>query len=432
MNKIAIIIKREYLTRVAKRSFLLTTILVPLFIFGFYAILIAIAVKGGNETQRIAVIDEANLFNGKIEKKENFTFQFITNENPVTYKEKYVQQGYTSYLYVPPFDLNKPSGIIIYSESQIGPMTKGSIEKIINNAIENKRMLAANIDPARMKEFKSDISINAEVGKGKEFKKGASEVSYGVGFTAGILIYITMFIYGMMVMRGVMEEKINRISEVVISSVKPFQLMLGKIVGIAAVGITQFMIWIALMFVLQLFIPLIFPGLASQMAAQTSQNPTMQQSGMVSTIIEGLRSLNIGLILFAFIFYFIGGYLLYASLFAAVGSVVSEDQQEAQQLTLPITMPIVIAFVIMTKAVGEPNSGLALFGSLFPLTSPIVMMGRIAYEPPFWQIALSMFFLVLGFLGTTWLAAKIYRTGILLYGKKVTWRVMWKWAFRSS
>jgi len=436
MNKIWVILKREYITRVAKRSFLLMTILIPLLIFGFYAAIIAVAISGGNEKQNIAVIDQGSLFNGKIQDKDNFAFSFIDNEQVDDFLQKYHQQGFTSLLYIPSFDLNDPKNISIYSESQLGPITKGRIEKIINNAIENRRMMAAHIDPSQLNNIKSDISITARVGKGKEFKKGSSEISSAVGYASGILIYITMFIYGMMVMRGVMEEKINRIAEVIVSSVKPFQLMMGKIIGIGAVGLTQFVIWIVLVFVLQLFIPVIFPGLAHNMAAvQASQPGGAQQSGGLMALTEGLKYLNFGLIIFAFLFYFIGGYLMYASLFAAVGSAVSEDQQEAQQLTLPITMPIVLAFVIMTRAAAEPESGIAIFGSLFPLTSPIVMMARIPYgvgtTVPWWQLGLSMLFLILGFLFTTWLAGKIYRTGILMYGKKASWKEMWKWAFKS-
>jgi len=186
-----------------------------------------------------------------------------------------------------------------------------------------------------------------------------------------------------------------------------------------------------LMFVLQFFIPVFFPSMTHAMAAQSPA----QQSGGLAAFLEGFKYMNFGLIVFAFIFYFVGGYLLYASLFAAVGSAVSEDQQEAQQLTLPITMPIVLAFVIMTRAAAEPESGLAVFGSLFPLTSPIVMMARIPYgigtTVPWWQLGLSMLLLVFGFLFTAWLAGKIYRTGILMYGKKASWKEMWKWAFRS-
>ncbi len=435
MNKIWVILRREYITRVAKRSFLLMTILVPLLIFGFYAAIIAVAISGGNEKQNIAVIDEESLFNGKIENKDNFNFTIIKDEQPNDFLLKYRKLGYTSFLYIPKFDLNSPRNINIYSESQIGPITKSKIEKIINNAIENKRMVEANIDPVKLNNIKSDITIENPVGTGNQFKKGSADVSSAVGYASGILIYITMFIYGMMVMRGVMEEKINRIAEVIVSSVRPFQLMLGKIIGIGAVGLTQFVIWIVLVVLLQFLIPLLFPGLThAAAAAQSAQVPGQQPSGFVA-ITEGLKYLNFGLIIFAFLFYFLGGYLIYAALFAAVGSAVSEDQQEAQQLTLPITMPIVLAFVIMTRAAAEPESGLAVFGSLFPLTSPIVMMARIPYgvgtTVPWWQLGLSMLFLILGFLFTTWLAGKIYRTGILMYGKKASWKEMWKWAFKS-
>jgi len=435
MNKIWVILKREYKTRVAKRSFLLMTILVPLLIFGFYAAIIAVALSGGNEKQNIAVIDEASLFDGKIENKDNFTFTFINDASVDKFRDEYRKQGFTSLLYIPKFDLNNPKDINIYSETQIGPVTKSRIEKIVNNAIENKRMIAANIDPAKLNNIKSDITIENPVGKGKDIKKGSADVSSAVGYAAGILIYITMFIYGMMVMRGVMEEKINRIAEVIVSSVKPFQLMVGKIIGIGAVGLTQFVIWIVIVFILQFLIPIIFPSLAHSMAAAQANTPQAQQSGALTAISQGLKYLNFGLIIFCFIFYFIGGYLIYASLFAAVGCSVSEDQQEAQQLTLPITMPIVLAFVIMTKAAAEPESGIAVFGSLFPLTSPIVMMARIPYgigsTVPWWQLGLSMVFLIMGFLFTAWLAGKIYRTGILMYGKKASWKEMWKWAFKS-
>ena len=243
-------------------------------------------------------------------------------------------------------------------------------------------------------------------------------------------------------MRGVMEEKVSRIAEVIVSSVKPFQLMMGKIFGIGAVGLVQFIIWVILVNGLFILLPIIFPGLMGHAQSMPVQPGGMaaaqaaQSSGAFTELMQGLHEINFPLIIGCFIFYFLGGYLLYSSLFAAVGSSVNEDPQDAQSLLLPITMPIVFGIVIMTKAVNDPSSGIAVFGSLFPLFSPIVMMARIAHGVPdvvpYWQLAASMLFLVLGFLLTTWIAAKIYRTGILLYGKKVTWKEMWKWAFRKS
>ncbi len=436
MKKIGLVIQREYLTRVKKKSFLLTTILVPIVIIGFYAAIIAISVSGTSTSQKIAVIDEDSLFNGKIDKAKDdlSSYTFVQNETEQSFRNKYKSQNYTTFLYVPKFAIANPSGIRIHSQSAISLSEKIKIEETVNKAIEAKRMFGSQIDPEKYKAIYSNISIDNPIDSENGEKKSVAGVAYGVSFAAGILIYMILLIYGMMVMRGVMEEKMNRIAEVIVSSIKPFQLMLGKIIGIGAVGLTQFSIWIILVFVLQLVIPLIFPGLFHQMAAHGAAAQAAQQGGpqnMLALVSEGIKSLPLGLMVFCFIFYFLGGYLIYASLFAAVGSAVSEDQQEAQQLTFPIMMPIILGFVIMTKAVNDPNSSLAIFGSLFPLTSPIVMMGRIAYSPPAWQIILSMIFLILGFLFFTWLTAKIYRTGILMYGKKASWKEMWKWAFKK-
>jgi ABC-2 type transport system permease protein len=311
--------------------------------------------------------------------------------------------------------------------------TKSKIQRTVNSAIETKRLQAANINPDQYKAINADISLQNIIDSGSGEKKSVAGVAYAVSFFCGFLIYMILMIYGTMVMRGVMEEKTNRIAEVIVSSVKPFQLMLGKILGIGAVGVTQFVIWIVLLVGLQLLIPVMVPSMGqelTQQAAATAADP--EAGGMFLTITEGLGSINVPLNIFCFLFYFIGGYLLYASLFAAIGSVVSEDQSEAQSLVFPVMMPIILALVIMTKAVADPNSSLAVFGSLFPLTSPIVMMGRINYDVPAWELILSMVLLVLGFLFFTWMTAKIYRTGILLYGKRVTWKEMIRWTFRKS
>ncbi|HVM88566.1 MAG TPA: ABC transporter permease [Puia sp.] len=433
MKKIWLVIQREYLTRVKKRSFLLLTILVPLIIIGFYAAIIAISISGNSSSQKMAIVDEANLFNGKIDKSKSdlSDYTFIQNETETSFKEKYKDRGYSSFLYIPKFNIDTPAGLKIHSQSAISLSEKSKIEGLINKAIEEKRLITAQIDPAKYKAINSDISIDNAIDSEKGEKKAVAGVAYAVSFAAGILIYMILIIYGMMVMRGVMEEKMNRIAEVVVSSVKPFQLMLGKIIGIGGVGLTQFIIWLVLMFLLQIIVTALFPGLSHQVATMQASQQVGQQN-MMQLVSEGIKSLPVGLMVFCFLFYFLGGYLIYASLFAAVGSAVSEDQQEAQQLTFPIMMPIILGFVIMTKAVNDPNSGLALFGSLFPLTSPVVMMGRIAYSPPAWQIILSMLLLILGFLFFTWLTAKIYRTGILMYGKKITWKEMVKWAFRKG
>jgi ABC-2 type transport system permease protein len=265
--------------------------------------------------------------------------------------------------------------------------------------------------------------------KEKIAKKEHSGVAYAAGYTSSFLIYIIILIYGTMVMRGVSEEKTNRIAEIIISSVKPFQLMMGKIIGIGAVGLTQFFMWIVLVMI---FILVLFNFLPQEMLHEAGKQTTEQQS---ADFAAELATVNLPLVILCFIFYFIFGYLFYASLFAAVGSAVSEDAQDTQSLMLPVTMPIVLAIVIMMQVIVNPTSSMATWSSMVPFFSPVVMMSRIPFgvpgTVPWWELGASMLMLVAGFLFITWLSAKIYRTGILLYGKKITWREMWKWTIRS-
>lgn len=252
-------------------------------------------------------------------------------------------------------------------------------------------------------------------------------LAYGIGYASSFAIYITILVYGMMVMRGVSEEKTNRVAEIIISSVKPFQLMMGKIVGIGAVGLTQFLIWLLLLVIFASGLFLLVPAHLLEQAAAGSSNASLSPD---------ISGLNLPLIIFCFVFYFLFGYLFYASLFAAVGSAVSEDAQDNQSLLLPVTMPIVLAIVIMMTAINDPVGTLATWGSLIPFFSPVVMMARIPFgvpaTVPWWELGLSMFLLIGGFLFNTWISAKIYRTGILMYGKKISWKEIWRWAFRNS
>lgn len=446
MNKIFLVARREFLSRVQKKTFLLTTILLPLIIFGFYALLIYFSVKT-NDNLHIAVADEANILNGKISSKDDISFEVIKNETPESLNTALEQKKYDGYIFIPhTYNLMGKDSLQLKSNKAIGIMTREKIQKSFDDVLEEKRLLSLNISKAQLDSIQNNNNqIKFATVNGKTDDNTKAGISYAVGYISGFLIYIILFIYGTMVMRGVMEEKMNRIAEVIVSSVKPFQLMMGKITGIGAVGLVQFIIWIVLIFGLQLLLPLLFPDLLHQMQGQPIQPAGMQaaqaaqamkQSGGMSELMNSLQQINFTLIIGCFIFYFLGGYLLYSSLFAAVGSAVNEDPQDAQSLLLPITMPIIFAIVIMTKAVNEPNSSLAVFGSLFPLTSPIVMMARIAHGIPegvtLWELILSMALLIAGFLATTWLAAKIYRTGILMYGKKITWKEMWKWAVRKS
>lgn len=435
MNKIALIARREFLTRVQKKTFLLTTILLPLLFFGFYAMIIYFSVNS-DEKYNIAVADEANVFNNKLEGDENISFSFVKGEDEQSLKQDIEKGKYEGYAIIPAnANILDKINISIVTQKSVGLMSRGKIEDKLNGALEQQRLLALNISPAQLDSAKKEGNIQFSTVEGKNDSGEEVGMSYAIGYVSGFLIYIVLFIYGAMVMRGVMEEKVNRIAEVIVSSVKPFQLMMGKILGIGAVGLVQFIIWIILMTSLNFLLPLIFPQLAAQMHNSNMQNGAMQaadtlkNSGLIGNV-----NINIPLILGCFIFYFIGGYLLYSSLFACVGSAVNEDPQDAQSLMLPITMPIIFGIVIMTKAVNEPTSSLAVFGSLFPLFSPIVMMARIAHGVgdvvPLWQLLTSMGLLILGFIFTTWFAGKVYRTGILMYGKKPSWKEMWKWAFR--
>lgn len=436
MNKISLIAKREFLTRVQKKTFLLTTILLPLIIFGFYALIIYFSVSG-NEGIRLAVADESGLLKDKLKSNDEVTFEFVNKENTTSLRKMVNDSKYDGYIF---FD-SATDSIQIVSEKSFGLITRDNIQDKIDEALEEKRLSGLNITKAQIDSAKAKSNTNFSTIRGEENSDLKAGVSYVVGMISGFLIYIILFIYGSMVMRGVMEEKVSRIAEVIVSSVKPYQLMMGKIFGIGAVGLVQFIIWILLMFGLQLLLPLIFPDMLHQMQAAPIQPASVQvmesaNNGALSKVMEGLGTINFPVIIGCFIFYFLGGYLIYSSLFAAVGSAVNEDPQDAQSLMLPVTMPIIFAIVIMMKAVNDPTSGLAVFGSLFPLTSPIVMVARVAQgvpDPvPVWQLLLSMALLILGFLGTTWMAAKIYRTGILMYGKKVTWKEMWKWAFKKA
>lgn len=430
MSKIGLIIGREYFTRVRKKSFLIMTILVPLLMIGFYAGILLIAMKGGSDNQKIAVIDEAGLFKDSAASKDNSVqFQIIKNETEQGYVKKYKAAGYNSFLYIPPVNIDTPKGFILHSASSASLTTMGKIESVINKAIVDKRLQAKGIDPASYKNIAADVNLENTIDTKEGAKKSVAGVAYAVSFACGMLIYLMMIIYGTQVMRGVTEEKTNRIAEVVVSSVKPFDLMMGKILGIGAVGLTQFAIWIFLIALGQAIIPMVFPHMMQTVQAGTQGADT---ASMMQTVSEGLAALPLLKIGLCFIFYFLAGYLTYASLFAAVGSVVSEDQQEAQQLIFPILMPIIIGFVIMMQAVNEPNSTIAVFGSIFPLTSPVVMMGRITYDIPIWQILLSMALLIGTFLLFTWMTGKIYRTGILMYGKKPSWKEMMKWALKKG
>ncbi|MGX5820293.1 ABC transporter permease [Chitinophaga lutea] len=433
MNKIWIIIKREYLTRVRKKSFLVVTLLLPLLFAGMMVVPALFINSGGEE--KVAVVDDSGIFTGKLADDDGIHYKFL-DAKADTLKNSYLEMGYTGLLHIPKMDIERPSNIIYYSKGQVSLRVKGAMERRLENVLEDKRMEAAGIDKTKLEGIRTDLDITNL--SGKEERKGSAGVAFIVGYAAGFIIYIVLLVFGMMVMRGVMEEKMNRIAEVMVSSVRPFQLMMGKIVGIAAVGLTQFLIWIFLIIGLYWMMAMMLGPEMMQAAAQSNASSANNAAAMemAKTLTTVAGSVNWWVIVPCFLFYFLGGYLFYASLFAAAGSLVNEDPNEAQSLTFPITLPIILSIVVLMSVINNPNGTLAFWGSIIPLTSPVVMIARLPYgvpgTVPYWELALSMALLIAGFLGTTWMAGRIYRTGILLYGKKVTLKEAVKLVFSKS
>lgn len=425
MGKISLIAKREFLSRVRKKTFLVTTILLPTLIFGLYALIIYFSVKGPSDTV-VAISDNAHYFQDSLKSDPPIYFKSMPGLDKPHLDALLSKNKIGAYVLIPS-GMDSNAVLNIVSQKSLALKTKQSISEAVNVVVKKQKMQDYHLTPDDIQKVNTPATIKYESAESGEDSMAKSGIAYGVGMVSGMIIYIVLLLYGMAVMRGVMEEKVSRIAEVIISSVKPFQLMMGKILGIGAVGLLQFLIWIVLTIVLRMvLIPMLFPSMANSVQSSIGDGDNMQ------SVMALLSTINFPLLIGCFLIYFLGGYLIYASLFAAVGSAVNEDPQEAQSFSFPVTMPIIFSVIIMMQAVNEPQSGLAIFGSLFPLTSPVVMMARIAQGVPdvvpYWQLGLSILLLILGFLLTTWFAAKVYRTGILMYGKKPTLKEIIKWA----
>ena len=442
MHKIWIIIQREYTSRVKNKRFLLVTFLVPLLMVGLIVGSAYFSFKG-TEERKIAVVDPNGFFKDKLKNSKQLKFEFSSGVDTSNYQAK----GYTDILLMPLFEGNKKADYILRSKKSMGFSLQETISNKINTAIEDRMLEKAGIQQSILDSIHQSAQIaelKAYEDEGKKSKESNAALAMGIGYASGLLIYITMFIYGTMVLRGVMEEKTNRIAEVIVSSVKPFELMLGKIIGIGAVGLTQFLMWIIVVMTLTgVGLSLLPADIQNQLQQLQASGGQMGAAGMAQASESAkniyafqhvLSTTNWPLIIGLFLFYFLGGFLFYASLFAAVGSVVNEDPQDAQSLMFPITMPIIFSYIITNVVIQNPNTPMAFWASVIPFSSPMVMMARVSYgvptTVPYWELALSMVTLIGGFLLTTWLSAKIYRTGILMYGKKVTWKEMIKWAIK--
>ncbi len=424
MHKIWLIVKREYLTKVRKKTFILSTILLPVLYLALIFGSGYLSAKSGKRL-KIAVIDSSGYFNqDKINRENQMDSSSILSYismNPATLKASLSESGYDGYVVIPA-NANWETGLrnlTLQANRTIGMETSFAIQKKLNNIWTGVKNEKLGIDESRKKIMEESVVTVSPVNI--KDKNANSGIATGIGVFSGILIYIILMIYGSQVMMGVMEEKTNRIAEVIVSSVKPFQLMLGKIIGIGLVAFTQILIWIS-------FILIIYN--VSNIGSSSSID------GMVGQIQTIFTSTNVPLVLFFFIFYLMGGFFFYSSLFAAMGSAVNEDMREAQSLSFPLMMPIIFSMTMIGAVLKDPTGTIAVWGSIIPFTSPIIMMARIPFgvpgTVPWWQLGLSMTMLVAGFIFTTWFAGKIYRTGILMYGKKPSWKEMLKWAFRKN
>jgi len=424
MNKVILIIKREFLTRVRKRTFIIGTILFPLLYIGLIFGTGYIADKT-KQNLKIALIDNSGLFTAERVHAVNGndttnTFKLITG-NQQQIMGGFDTLGFDGYMVIPAnFDWRSGTdSLMVNTKKSFGHGALSPVEKKINLVWSKIKHDSLGIDMT--KEAILDKSIDLKLNNEKD-KTADAGIATIIGYVAGFLMYFILLLYGSQVMMGVTEEKTSRIAEVVVSSVKPFQLMIGKIVGIGLVALTQFLIWIACIFLIY----------------NVGKNSGSGSGGaftMVGQIQHVFTSVNVPLVVGCFIFYLMAGFFFYSSLYAAIGSAINEDMREAQSLSFPITMLIIFSIALMTPAIANPSSSIAVWASIIPFSSPIVMMSRIPFgvpnTVPWWQLGLSMALLIAGFMFTTWFAARIYRTGILMYGKKPSWKEMIKWAFRK-
>ncbi|TZF82667.1 ABC transporter permease [Pedobacter sp. BS3] len=432
MRKVLLIIKREYLSRVRKKSFLVMTFLVPALIIGMYALIIALSIRGGDKQTSIRVLDESGIFAGKFKNTKSVEFQ--TAALPLAQEKQLAAKENGGFLLIIPKNIEQGGNIELYSRKKAGMLTISAIEDQMNDILRTKQLKDAGIDPEMLNQINPNLSIESKELTAEGEKDSSAGAAYGVSFAAAILIYLALFIYGAQVMRGVIEEKTSRIIEVVISSVKPFQLMMGKIIGIGLVGLTQFMLWIVLSTTLSTITSQTMTVAAPEQVQLTQQDKKSARVAIppagespVATIFKAMDTIDFKYILTMFLVYFLGGFMLYSALFAAVGSAV-DSETETQQFMLPITLPLLFTYIMaFSFIVNNPDSTLSFWLSIIPFTSPVAMMVRLPFGVPAWQLTLSIGLLVAGFVFTTWVASRIYRVGILMYGKRSSYKELVKW-----
>jgi len=443
MNKIPIIIAREYIIRVRKKSFIIMSILGPLLFAAMMIIPAWLAQVEETDVKRIAIADSSHLFRNVIPETEYLKFDYLDNIRINDLKENFKSMGYYGVLYISHIVTYDPNSVIMYSDKQPSLATKMHISKYLEEYIRDQKLKTYNIENLDeiLKGVKTTINVRTiKLSEEGEEKESSTGIMMAVGYICGILMYMFLIFCGTMVMRGVVEEKTSRIIEVIISSVKPFQLMFGKIVGIAMVGLTQLLIWIISTFILvsiaqAVFFPEFSMTPTEQVISQDIMTATPSEGEQIGSseemnelraALSTLKNVNFAVIILTFLFYFLGGYLLYASFFAAVGAAV-DSETDTQQFVFPILLPLILGIIVLFSITNNPDSPIAFWFSIIPFTSPIVMMARIPFGVPWPEFFLSAGLLIAFFMGSTWLAGKIYRTGILMYGKKATLKEMLKW-----
>ncbi len=437
MSKISLIIKREYTTRVMKKSFIILTFLTPLLFAGMITVPLWLSNIKDGTLKHVVVIDNTNSYKNVLKNNELYTFDFVDKPAAEVRKNNAKNEEFAALLVISSDLTKNPKAATLYSEEQVNMELKDYVSGLLKNYVEEQKLASHNIPNLKemVEESRVDIDITTvKWGEDGKDKVGSAELALAIGMISAFMIYMFIVIYGAQVMAGVVQEKTSRIVEVIISSVKPFELMMGKIIGIAMVGLTQFFLWVLLTVLISSVAGSFIGGnvdvnalqQANTMGMSVQGMPTNSPENMIQEVYGLLNGFDFAQIVILFVLYFLGGYLLYASLFAAVGSAV-DNETDTQQFSLPLTLPIIFAIYAAIYSAQNPDGPLAFWCSMIPFTSPIVMMVRLPFGVPAWQIILSISILVLSFIGTTWMAGKIYRTGILMYGKKVTWKEMWKW-----
>ncbi len=432
MEKIWLVVKREYWTRVRRRSFILATLLTPL-VFGLFVLVIQLIFGYESDDRKtFAILDQSDLIQGAIADGTNIYFKQVSGDVDAL-RQAVITENYDGLIVLPPLDdpLQSSYRARLYSDEKISLEARSLLVSRIRRIVREYKIEALELETRALEALNTQIDIVSHSLATDESEGNSMEgnIAAVLGVGMGLIMYITVFIYGMMVMRSVMEEKTNRIVEIMISSIRPFSLMLGKIVGVGAVGLTQVAAWAVLVPLFSSIVLLFFGFQAStpELATQPEAFNAEEAQILVEEAMIALGQLQWGLIVPLFFLYFLGGYFMYAALFAAVGSAMGDDLGEGQTLTIPITIPVVLAFYIMIAAIQSPNSSLAIFASMFPLFSPIVMPSRLPFGPPWWEILVSVLLLIGAAIALVWLSGRIYRIGILTYGKKVGLRQLGKW-----